>query len=89
MRRGMVRLREFFSGENATMARNVGSQRPRASAEQRKKEAERHTAARSAVSEAESPESPERHASEAGGDAAAKPTPNRKPQARERLGRVR
>jgi len=42
----MVRLREFFGGEQATMVRNVASQRLLASDEQRKEAAERHTASR-------------------------------------------
>ena len=83
----MLRLREFFSGEKTTMARNVGSQRPRASGEQRaaKKEAEKHIASPSSVAIAA--ENPESHASEA--ENPESHAAKQKPQARERLGRVR
>ncbi len=39
----MVRLREFFSGEETAMARTLRGQSMKASDEQRKKETERHT----------------------------------------------
>jgi hypothetical protein len=70
----MVRLGEFFSGEKATMARNVRSQRPRASDEQRaaKKEAEKYIITWWRSDDA----------------ATAATMKTKKPQARERLGRV-
>jgi hypothetical protein len=40
----MVRLREFFSGEETAMARTLRGQSMKASDEQRREETERHTA---------------------------------------------